>query len=197
MIRTARRPVREGVGAHTDLGAVVTQRIAFWTPLAEDDGRAVESVVPMGPVLVRGSESDVGAAVDALIQNVFAHTPDGAGMRIEVTARTEDGGVLVVADDGPGFPESDSPDGGVARGASGTSTGLGLDIARRTAEASGGTMRIGRTLHAPRTPVSSPAGAVPPRTVDPDSDTTVEFPLGGAVITLTFGPPTDSPTACD
>ena len=196
VIRTARRPVREGVGAHTDLGAVVTQRIAFWSPLAEDDGRAVESVVPMGPVLVRGSESDVGAAVDALIQNVFAHTPDGAGMRIEVTARTEGGGVLVVADD-PGFPESESPDGGVARGASSTSTGLGLDIARRTAEASGGAMRIGRTLHAPRTPVSLPAGAVRRPDDDADSDTTVEFPLGGAVITLTFGPPTDSPTARD
>ena len=112
VIRTARRPVREGVGAHADLGAVVAQRIAFWTPLAEDDGRAIESVVPTGPVLVRGSEADVGAAVDALIQNVFAHTPDATGMRIEVTARTEGGGVLVVADDGPGFPPSDSPDGG-------------------------------------------------------------------------------------
>jgi signal transduction histidine kinase len=195
VIRTARRPVREGVGAHTDLGAVVAQRIAFWTPLAEDDGRAVESVVPTGPVLVRGSEADVGAAVDALIQNVFAHTPDATGMRIEVTARTEGGGVLVVADDGPGFPPSESPDGGLARGASDTSTGLGLDIARRTAEASGGAMRIGRTLHAPRTAVALPIGAVPGRAADPDSDTTVEFPLGGAVITLTFGPPTDSPTA--
>jgi signal transduction histidine kinase len=195
VIRTARRPVREGVGAHADLGAVVAQRIAFWMPLAEDDGRAIESVVPTGPVLVRGSEADVGAAVDALIQNVFAHTPDATGMRIEVTARTEGGGVLVVADDGPGFPESDSPGGGPARGASDTSTGLGLDIARRTAEASGGAMRIGRTLHAPRTTVTLPAGAVSRPAGDPDSDTTVEFPLGGAIITLTFGPPTDSPTA--
>jgi len=195
VIRTARRPVREGAGAHTDLGAVVAERIAFWSPLAEDDGRAIESVAPTGAVLVRGSEADIGAAVDALIQNVFAHTPDGTGMRIEVTARTEGGGVLLVADDGPGFSEPGSPDGGVARGASGTSTGLGLDIARRTAEASGGGMRIGRTLHAPRAAVTLPVGAMEQPSHDQDSDTTVEFPLGGAVITLTFGPPTESPTA--
>jgi signal transduction histidine kinase len=140
-------------------------------------------VAPTGPVLVRGSEADIGAAVDALIQNVFAHTPDGTGMRIEVTARIEGGGVLLVADDGPGFPESDSLDGAVARGASGTSTGLGLD-ARRTAEASGGGMRIGRTLHAPRTAVTLAVGAMGRPGDDQDSDATVEFPLGGAVITL-------------
>jgi signal transduction histidine kinase len=176
------RPAK-GAGAHTDLGAVVAGRIAFWSPLAEDDGRAIESVAPTGPVLVRGSEADIGAAVDALIQNVFAHAPDGTGMRIEVTARIEGGGVLFVADDGPGFPESDSLDGAVARGASGTSTGLGLD-ARRTAEASGGGMRIGRTLHAPRTAVTLAVGAMGRPGDDQDSDATVEFPLGGAVITL-------------
>jgi signal transduction histidine kinase len=198
VIRTARRPVREGVGARADLGGVVAQRIAFWSPLAEDDGRPIESVVPAGPVLVRCSEVDLGAAVDALIQNVFAHTPDGTAMRVEVTARIDGGGVLVVADDGPGFPDSASPDGAMARGTSGTSTGLGLDIARRTAEASGGSMRIARTLHSPRLNAAALSTtvplAVPSRATEPDAETTVEFPLGGAVVSLTFGPPTDSPT---
>jgi signal transduction histidine kinase len=182
--------VREGVGASADLGAVAAQGIAFWSPLAEDDGRPMESVVPAGPILVRCSEADLGAAVDALIQNVFAHTPDAAGMRIEVTARTEGGGVLVVADDGPGFPGPELSEGALARGVSGTSTGLGLDIARRTAEASGGSMRIDRTLHSPRLSPTVPL-TVPARAAEPDTETTVEFPLGGAVITLTFGPPVD------
>jgi signal transduction histidine kinase len=44
----------------------------------------------------------------------------------------------VVADAGPGLPEP-----AVERGRSGAgSTGLGLDIARRTAESSGGELRI-------------------------------------------------------
>ena len=172
VIRTARRPVREGVGAHADLAAVVASRVAFWTPLAEDDGRAMESFVSATPVLVRATESDVAAAVDALIQNVFAHTPDGTGMRVEVTARSDGGGMLLVADDGPGFADSDVERGAAERGVSGSSTGLGLDIARRTAEASGGSMRIGRGPHSP--------------------DHTSQLP-SGALITVIFGAAQDPP----
>jgi signal transduction histidine kinase len=86
------------------------------------------------PVLVRCAEIDLTAAVDALVQNVFAHTPDGTGMRITVTPAAE----LVVADEGPGF-DVDSIGRGVG---SGRSSGLGLDIARRTAEAAGGAMSV-------------------------------------------------------
>jgi signal transduction histidine kinase len=49
--------------------------------------------------------------------------------------------VLVVADEGPGFPDPSV----LHRGRSGAgSTGLGLDIARRTAEATGGSLELGR-----------------------------------------------------
>jgi signal transduction histidine kinase len=41
VIRSARRPLREGVHGRADAMAVVTERIAFWRPLAEDQGRAV------------------------------------------------------------------------------------------------------------------------------------------------------------
>jgi signal transduction histidine kinase len=75
------------------------------------------------PVAV--AAEDLAAAVDALLGNVFAHTPDGTGFAVTLTDRAE----LTIADQGPGAP-SDV----VARGASGGgSTGLGLDIARRAA----------------------------------------------------------------
>ena len=48
----------------------------------------------------------------------------------------------MIADDGPGFPDADPTERGRS---SGGSTGLGLDIARRIAEASGGSLMIGRS----------------------------------------------------
>jgi signal transduction histidine kinase len=135
VIRTARRPVREGAGARTDLTALVRERVAFWSPLAEDDGREIALSVPLRPVAVRCAAGDLSAALDALIQNVFAHTPAGTGMRVTVSPD----GALTVSDDGPGLPAE-----AAERGAAGSgSTGLGLDIARRTASASGGSMQVG------------------------------------------------------
>ncbi len=140
VIRTARRPQREGAGAGCDLAAVAAERLAFWAPLAEDDGRPVTATLPDHPVAVRCTPDDLGAALDALIQNVFAHTPDGTAMRVEVAAGgPAGGGTLTVTDEGPGFPAGTD----LTRGAgSGTSTGLGLDIAKRTAESAGGTMTL-------------------------------------------------------
>ena len=105
----------------------------------EDDRRPITASVPGHPVLVRCTTADLGAAIDALIQNVFAHTPDGTAMRVNVTPDPAGGGTLTVTDDGPGFPADVDLSRGVG---SGTSTGLGLDIARRTAESAGGTMTL-------------------------------------------------------
>lgn len=92
------------------------------------------------PVLVPVPPDELSAALDALIGNVLDHTPQGTGFRIVVEGA--DGWArLTVADDGPGFPDGYAA--GVARGASGGgSTGLGLDIARRTAEDAGGTFAV-------------------------------------------------------
>jgi len=70
------------------------------------------------------------------------HTPDGVGCAIRLSHREPGGAWLVVADEGPGFPPSDPTERG--RSSIG-STGLGLDIARRIAEASGGTLMISRS----------------------------------------------------
>jgi signal transduction histidine kinase len=129
VIHEARRTVREGVGAGCDAVAVVRDRVRFWSVLAEEEGRAMEVSLAEGPLPVRLAHADLGAALDALLGNVFAHTPEGSGIRVAVRSGPAGGAEITVADDGPGFDAA-----AVERGRSGGgSTGLGLDIARRTA----------------------------------------------------------------
>jgi signal transduction histidine kinase len=138
VIEQARLPVREGAGTMTDLGAVARQRVTFWGALAEDQGRQWEISVEPGPHLVGVNATDLAAAIDALLGNVFDHTPDGAGFAVVVTAG-ENGPRLVIMDEGPGFPHSSVLERGTSTR---QSTGLGLDIARRTVEAAGGTLAL-------------------------------------------------------
>jgi signal transduction histidine kinase len=138
VIREARRGVREQAAPACDVVSVVNERVAFWGVLAEDQGRRVELRLPTTPRLVRVSADDLAAAVDALLENVFAHTPEGTAMAVAVELDGVDAWVTV-ADEGPGIGH-----GVVDRGESaGGSTGLGLDIVRRTAEASGGQFEVG------------------------------------------------------
>ena len=162
LIRQARRPLREGIGASTDLGVVVEERASFWGALAQEQRRYWSADVKGGPYLVALLEEDAAAVVDALVGNVLAHTPEGTPFHIGVD-RTKDGMVrLVVEDAGPGFPEGDP----TRRGESSSgSTGLGLDIVRRAAEATGGALYLR-------------AG-----------------PDGGAGVEVLFGPARDAPTA--
>jgi signal transduction histidine kinase len=115
-----------------------------WSALAEDDGRAwaVEVGDGTGPVPVAMSPDEAAAAVDALVGNVFAHTPEGTPYTLWVGAAA---GVahLVVEDAGPGI---EAPEAVVGRGATRAgSTGLGLDIVRQAAEAAGGRIEVGRS----------------------------------------------------
>jgi signal transduction histidine kinase len=138
VIAEARRPVREGLGTGCDAGAVVAGRVDFWAVLAEDEGRTLAFRPSPRPLPVRVPADDLAAAVDALLGNVFTHTPDGTPVQVDVRPQEGGGAVVTVADEGPGLDVS-----AVERGRSGGgSTGLGLDIARRTAEASGGALRV-------------------------------------------------------
>jgi signal transduction histidine kinase len=141
-IEQARRPAASDAG-QSDAAAVVAERVEFWSVLAEDQGRHCVTAMAPGPLLVAVGTDELAASVDALLGNVFAHTPEGAGFSVELTPAGPDGGaVLVVADEGPGFDSTDP----TRRGASGAgSTGLGLDIVRRAAEASGGSLAVGAT----------------------------------------------------
>jgi signal transduction histidine kinase len=138
IINEARRPTR-AEPHRTDLVAIVAERADFWQALAEEQGRATELfIATIDPLWCDVDPSDFAAAVDALIGNIFSHTPEGVryGMTLE---RNGGSATMHVDDGGAGFADADS----IGRGRSGGgSTGLGLDIARRTAEAAGGSLRI-------------------------------------------------------
>jgi signal transduction histidine kinase len=145
LIRSARRPLHAGVvGSVCDLVSVARERADFWSVLAEDDGRewTLDVNGADGPCPVSLSSTEAAAALDALVGNVFAHTPEGTSYEVRVavsngTAR------LVVEDAGPGIA---TPDDALDRGVTGAgSTGLGLDIARQAAEAGGGHIAIDRS----------------------------------------------------
>lgn len=140
LVRAARRPLHDApVSATADLAAVVHDRATFWSLLAEEDGRPWSLDAPDGGVLVRGDAGELAAALDALLGNVHTHTPAGTPYSVALTV---DAGraLLVVADEGPGIDDRDAA---LDRGRSaGGSTGLGLDIAARTARAAGGELRL-------------------------------------------------------
>lgn len=140
VIRAARRPQREGRLPVCDATAVVGERVAFWSALTEEQRRASTIELPGGALPIRAAGEDLAAAVDALLENVVAHTPEGVGFAVRLSA-TDGGGRLEVADHGPGLPPLAEVRGRSDRG----STGLGLDIARRCAESAGGAMTIGRS----------------------------------------------------
>jgi signal transduction histidine kinase len=138
-IRQARRRGADRPSPGCDATAVVADRVAFWSVLAEDTDRAVHRDLPSTPLPVAVAADDLAAALDALLANVFAHTPDGTGFAVSLTARPAGGAILTVADEGPGFPGSAV----LERGASGGgSTGLGMDIVRQAAEVAGGSLHL-------------------------------------------------------
>jgi signal transduction histidine kinase len=134
------RPVR--VPEICDATAIIRDRLAFWSVLAEEQGRPWTSDLPDTAVTVPLPAPELGAAVDSLLGNVIAHTPDRTPFHVTLTA-TETTAVLVVEDEGPGFPEGPVDRRGLSGGGS---TGLGLDIVRHTAERAHGTMSTGFRL---------------------------------------------------
>ncbi|NED80474.1 HAMP domain-containing protein [Streptomyces sp. SID11233] len=156
IIRTAReqRPQTQGQGggpgAGCDASEVIRERMAFWSALAEDEGREVRLAGVDRTVRIPVARPELAAALDALLGNVFRHTPEGTAFAVDVY-HSGDAVIVLVSDAGGGIAD---PRAALARGGSGHggakgavgSTGLGLDIVRRVAESTGGDVRIGRSV---------------------------------------------------
>ncbi|MEV6681610.1 HAMP domain-containing sensor histidine kinase [Streptomyces erythrochromogenes] len=139
VIERTRTPALDHHGARCDLAEVARERVAFWEPLAEDQLRACRFSVTGRVHTVDAPEEALAAGVDALLGNVFSHTPDGTGLRVRVEGHGDGRVRLVVEDDGPGIDPAH-----LRRGASGSgSSGLGLDIVRRLAQSTGGDITLG------------------------------------------------------
>ncbi|MFV0462649.1 MAG: sensor histidine kinase [Nostocoides sp.] len=139
VVREARRSVTDELPASSTLGAVTRERLDFWRPLAEDQGREVTLVGAEIPVKVTLPADDLRELLDTVLDNVFAHTPDGAAIRVAVR-QIGGWGELSVADQGTGM---DLPWRGRGHSAGG-STGLGLAIVHRLAEGVGGSVTLAR-----------------------------------------------------
>lgn len=143
LINTARRPVeaRAPEPDRCDAAEVVRERMGFWSAVADDQNRPFRVIGADRRTPVPLARSELAAALDALLGNVFRYTPQGTPFEVAVSRR--DGYVAVrVEDAGPGI---DNPHRAVRRGSSDRgSTGLGLDIVRRAAIAARGTVDLDR-----------------------------------------------------
>lgn len=139
LVHEARRPLDDRLVASCDFAQVVRERVGFWAALAEDDGRSAEATIHPGPLPIGLSPEEAAAAVDALLNNVFTHTPDTTPYSVSL-ALIDGGARLTISDAGPGVSDTELT---AHRGISGgSSTGLGLDIARHAATAAGGSVTI-------------------------------------------------------
>ncbi|SCK54941.1 Signal transduction histidine kinase [Streptomyces sp. WMMB 714] len=134
--------------AACDAAEVIRDRMSFWSALAEDEGREARLAGVEHPVRVPVARAEFAAALDAMLGNVFRHTPEGTAFSVDVHhgGAASNSVIVLVSDAGPGIAD---PDAALLRGhgdGKPGSTGLGLDIVRRVAESTGGDVRIGPSV---------------------------------------------------
>ncbi|MEU0392626.1 HAMP domain-containing sensor histidine kinase [Streptomyces sp. NPDC006208] len=147
IITAARTPLAAGPAAGAagtgscEVAEVVALRLDFWSVLAAQQERPYERSFTPRPTPVRFPEDELAAVIDALIGNVFRHTPQGTAFAVRVE-RTDRHVLLTVDDAGPGIADPDSAP--TRRSGVVGSTGLGLDIVARAARTADGDLEIGR-----------------------------------------------------
>jgi signal transduction histidine kinase len=135
IVKDARRPVRSDTTAECDAVAEVRARVHYWSALAEDQGRPVRASLPDHAIRVPVHPDDLRDILDIAIDNVFAHTDEGVGFRVtaQETAACLD---VTVSDSGRWREQAVEVPDRVGH------TGLGLDLARRTARGFGGELDV-------------------------------------------------------
>ncbi len=136
----AARAARSAGAEVQDLRVCLTAVADEWRPALRAAGRAFKVRLPEG-LLARVTPARLREAVGALVDNAIQH---GDGAVVLAARATENSIVIEVSDAGHGVPEELVPhvfDRGVSVG---SSTGLGLALARALVEADGGRLELSR-----------------------------------------------------
>lgn len=136
----AARAARAAGAEPVDLRAGLDPVIDEWRPALRDAGRALKVRVPEG-LLARVTPARIREAVGSLLDNALRH----GGGTVTVSARATEKSLLIeVTDAGDGVPE-ELVRHVFERGVSvGSSTGIGLALARALVEADGGRLELSR-----------------------------------------------------
>lgn len=127
-------------GRSVSLDTVLTQLTKEWESVFAGEHRGISCVIERG-MIVRSSASAISQILNTLVENSLAH---GAGDVAIRARRSGPSAVIEVTDQGPGIQPA------LARvifergTTTGTSTGLGLAVARETAESFGGRLELVR-----------------------------------------------------
>lgn len=128
-------------GAVSAADAVLGGLDEEWGPAFEELGRSIALTCERG-VIVEASASALSQVLNTLVENALAHGK--GGVRVHA-ARSGPSAIFTVTDEGPGIPR------GLARvifdrgRTTGSGTGLGLAVARDTAETLGGRLELVQT----------------------------------------------------
>ena len=144
LLAVARAESAVTVPVPVQVAVVVRDRVAAWSPVAEERGVGLSAAAP-GQTHASLGEGHLEQILDNLIANAQDAVP--AGGHVRVSARPgERGARVVVADDGPGMSRAQQ-EAAFRRFASNTSggTGLGLAIVHRLVTSNGGSAELSDT----------------------------------------------------
>ncbi|MFC8669073.1 MULTISPECIES: sensor histidine kinase [Streptomyces] len=126
----------------TDIGELTAERVASWSPVADDKGVRLVGTCPA--TTAWADPVALSSALDAVIDNALKFTPEGESVEVEVASNGEVS-TIVVTDLGPGLSDEEltrvgdrfwrSPGHQNVKG-----SGLGLSISRALLSAGGGTI---------------------------------------------------------
>lgn len=129
-----------------DVADLAAKAVEFYLPAAELEN--ISFVFrDAGPVVVRGDRVLLAQAVNNLVDNALKYVGPGGRIAVEVERRRDGSVDVVVADNGPGIPDTEKPKaaerfyrGDASRGTPGV--GLGLSLVEAIARLHGGSLEL-------------------------------------------------------
>lgn len=144
LLRLTRTETTFGDLVVEDLVQIVTERMNYWTPFAEENGVSLEYSLPDHPEEIRTLSGATVQVLDNYIDNAFDVTAPGGKITVRVE-RFGDYVELHVIDSGCGLSDADKANAFNRFWRSGThskSTGLGLAIVSRLMLSAGGSAEL-------------------------------------------------------